>query len=223
MTKPLLPIHTAADFTKVLALQEAIVRATKSTIVALAMEHREPGAFFAAAKKLIEVNATYPTFSEFRDKPSLTNVYKWGATFSIPVLMTALVLQTVQTQYPKFEPVVRRIFLLLLTELDSPEHPGDFIVYLHSQLSMRVSNETKESVAYVPNAGSVLYEVMHADLVKVVSMFIMVGYSLGLMSEAKESTSLTPVGQRVLLHLIDAAKCIEEASAAQVKFKRKKN
>lgn len=183
--------------------------------MALAADNRlanSPEKFIADAKKLILKYANYPTLTEFKNNPKLTNAYKWGATFGVATLVAGLVLNEVQTLQPHFAPVLRQMYFLLLKELDQPEHEY-LIDPLVAALRVQVTAETGEAS---PQQRENFIRKMMVDLVET---FVQISLQYGLMTlpDGKQ-VALTAEGKRVLMHLADTARFIDEMSKAHAKF-----
>lgn len=208
MKKKLIPIRSADELQKILFIQRSCTQVAKNEMLALVMRNREPEKYILAAKKLLAKYASYPTLTEFADDPKLSNVYKWGATFGTAALVGGLILQEVGTLQPEFAPVLLRAFLLLLKELDQPEHKSLVELLIGELRAEHIS-------AWQP-------ERIRLALAGLAETFVAVSAQFGLMTQGKEGAALTPAGKRVLMHLASAARFIDEMNEAQGKFQSKK-
>lgn len=213
--EPLVPINSIDELKKILFLQRVITQAAKDELLAIAHDQtirRDPKKFIDDAKQLLEKYAKYPTLTEFRNDPELANAYKWGATFGVATLVAATVLAEVQTLQPHFSPVLRQMFFLLMRELDQPEHEY-LIDPLVAALRVQVMAESGEATPQQQ-----LNYVRHL-MNELAETFVQVGVQFGLMTLPDgKNVALTHIGQRVLMHLADAAKFIDEMQKAHTKF-----
>jgi hypothetical protein len=208
--RTLVPIRTPQELQKVLFIQQSVTQAAKNEMLALVIDAREPQKFLRDAKVLLKKYAEYPTLTEFAASPKLTNVYKWGATFGVTAVVGAFIIEECKTLHPKAAPALRRMLLLLLKELDQPRHK-DFIAFLWGELRMGFAK------ASIPETVQ-----MHRDLSNALESMVAMGAALGLMTRNGNKTSLTPVGKRILMHLVDTARFIDEMTKAHAKLQTKK-
>jgi hypothetical protein len=190
-----------------LFIQASIASQAAKEMLAIAANPRlssKPELYVAAQKRLLEKYAGYPTLTEFAQDPQLANVYKWGATFGVASLVGLLVLDEVRHLQSHFAPVVRQLYFILLKELDKPQHK-----YLVEPLGKALKLPTKSTRA------------AQGMLAKLVEAYAVVNTQFGVMGPSLSGMSLTPVGKRVLLHLADAQRFIEETAQAQAKFRPK--
>jgi hypothetical protein len=217
-TKKLLaPIRSEDELQKILFIQRSCTRAAENEILALAIDNREPEKYIAAGKKLLDKYATYPTLTEFASNPNLANVYKWGATFGVTAVVGSLIIEGTKVLQPKFAPALRRMLLLFLKELDQPEHKN-FTKYLWGELRMGFVKD------YLPETTPIQWEIdrMQTDLRLAIETLTLVCSQYGLVISDGEKALLTPTGKRVLIHLVDAARFIDEMTKAHGKFQSKK-
>jgi len=204
----LIPVKSADELQKILFIQRSCTLVAKNEMLALVIRNRDPEKYILAAKKLLAKYASYPTLTEFAADPKLTNVYKWGATFGVTALVGGLILQEVGALQPEFVPVLLRAFLLLLKELDQPEHKS-LVELLIGELK-------------VEHISTWQAERIRLALAGLVETFVAVSAQFGLMTQGKEKAALTPTGKRVLMHLASAARFIDEMNKAHEKFQSKK-
>lgn len=207
MKRALVPVRTPEELQKVLFIQQSVTRAAANEMLALAIDAREPQKFLKAAKALVKKYAEYPTLTEFAASPKLANVYKWGATFGVTVVVGAFIIEECKTLHPKAAPVLRRALLLLLKELDQPKHK-DFTAFLWGELRLGFA---KDSIAETVQ--------VHRDLSNALESMVAVSVALGLMARKGDKTSLTSVGKRILMHLADTARFIDEMTKAHAKLR----
>lgn len=218
------PITTLDELKKVLFLQKTITSQAKNELLAVASdkvfnpENLEEGAelFIEKERVLLKKYANYPTFSEFSASPAIYNGYKWGATFGVTLLVGELIFEQLKSSHPHFGAVIRPLFVLLLSELENPQHEY-LIEPLEKHLRFKVTNE---SGAPVPMAKQKTYV---RDLVnQLADTMVALCDSYGLVKVKKGGVTITPLGKRVLLHLVDASKFVEDMTKAHAKFQTAK-
>jgi hypothetical protein len=185
---PLVSVNSVEELKKILFLQGTITRAVKTEVLAVAIDTQNPEKFIPAAKALLAKYAKHPTLTEFSKNPKLTTLYKWGATFGVTALIGILIFEGSKVLQISASEEVRRIFLLLLKNLD------------------RAGEEISADV----NAMNAL------------ESLIALSMAYGIMIRKKEKLTLTSVGHRVLRHLTDAARFIEEMGQVHTKFQAEK-
>jgi hypothetical protein len=216
MGKPaLVPIRTLDELKKILFIQMSVTQQAKHEMLAIASEPdnvSQPHKFIEGEKQLLEKYAKYPTLSEFAADPRLANVYKWGATFGVAAIIGGLILEEVRHRRPHFETVLRQMYLVLLKELNHPEHQ-----YLVEPLekALRVKVEpTPDSGATPEEAQAYVRQVIH----ELIESYVIVSSQYGLMTSDGKTVSLTHIGRRVLLHLADVQLFIDDMTKAHKKF-----
>lgn len=198
------PVRSQDELLKLLFIQASVARQASKEMLAIAANPRlssKPELFIAAEKRLLDKYAKYPTLTEFAEDPQLANVYKWGATFGVASLVGLLIVEEVRHLQPHFAAVARQLYFLLLKELDMPQHK-----YLVESLGEALKLPAKSKTA------------AHGLLAQLVEAYVMVSVQFGLMGPAEANVSLTPMGKRVLLHLADAHRFIEETARAQAEL-----
>jgi hypothetical protein len=203
--KKLVPIRTEDELKKVLFLQQTITRAAEKELLAAAMLNPDPEKYILAGRDLLDKYAKHPTLSEFVKNPKLSNVYKWGATFGVAALIGGLVVESVKALQPRLAPSLRRMFLLLLKELDQPTHVN-FTAFLWIELRLQF------------NKDNLSYAAMETDLKNTIETLATVSSMYGLVTRNGDRTALTPTGKRVLMHLVDTAQFIDEMAQAHAEF-----
>src|SRR5271157_336861 len=156
MAPPIVFIDTLEDLKKILLIQQLVTRQAKEKLLAVASDAglvqdpidltREPGndftkkaaTFMADEKAILTSYANNPTLTEFSLVPSLRYGTHWGATFGVTLLVGELILEQVKAMQGMFEPVLRRMFLLLLMEMD--KHQYQYLVEpLEKALKFRIT------------------------------------------------------------------------------------
>ena len=122
-----------------------------------------------------------------------------------------LIFEQLNKAYPHFTHVSRHLFLILLSELDSPQHEY-LIEPLEKALRIKVTSEGQE---ITPEQRKEYIRGMVNQFVET-TVALCEGY--GLMKVKKGGVVITPVGKRVLLHLADAARFVEDMTKAHNKF-----
>jgi len=214
------PITNLDELKKVLFLQKTITSQAKNELLAVASDkmlnpdNLEEGAelFIEKEKVLLQKYVNYPTFSEFAASPAMYDGYKWGATFGVTLLVGELIFEQLRISHPHFGPVIRQLFILLLSELDHPQH-AYLIEPLEKHLRFKVTTEGGEEVSQQQQHAFV------RDLVnKFVETTVAVSDGYGIVEARPGGVAITPLGKRVLLHLVDASKFVEEMTKAHTKF-----
>jgi hypothetical protein len=221
VNESIVQLRSLDDLKKVLFLQKTITTRAKNELLAVAGDGvLEPGAdlleeanrFLVEEKKILDKYAKYPTLTEFQLMPNSYDGYKWGATFGVTLLVGELIFEQLKSSHPHFGPVIRHLFVLFLSELDHPQHEY-LIEPLEKHLRYKVTSELGDEIpvdkqkAYVRDLVSQLTDTMVA-----------LCESYGIVKAKKGGIVITPLGKRVLLHLVDAAKWVEDMTTAHKKF-----
>lgn len=217
----LVQIRNVDDLKKVLFLQKTITSRAKNELLAVAGDKSlEPDGdleeqaeyFIEEEGKLLDRYAKYPTLTEFQLMPHLYDGTKGGATFGVTLLVGELIFEQLRISHPHFGPVIRQLFILLLSELDHPQH-AYLIEPLEKHLRFKVTTEGGEEVSQQQQHAFV------RDLVnKFVETTVAVSDGYGIVEARPGGVAITPLGKRVLLHLVDASKFVEEMTKAHTKF-----
>jgi hypothetical protein len=225
MDESIVQLRSLDDLKKVLFLQKSITTKAKNELVAVAGDGSlEPDAdpsveaarFLAEERKILEKYAKYPTLTEFQLMPNSYDGYKWGATFGVTLLVGELIFEQLKTSHPHFGPVIRQLVVLFLSELDHPQHEY-LIEPLEKHLRYKVTSELGTEVPEAQQKAFV------RDLVnQFADTLVALCDSYGIVKVKKGGVVITPLGKRVLLHLIDAAKWVEDMTTAHAKFQNSK-
>lgn len=215
------PLTDLDELKKLLFLQKTITSRAKNELLAVAGDKTiEPEGdleeqaeyFIGEESKLLEKYSKYPTFSEFAVSPALYDGIKWGATFGVTLLVGELIFEQLRIAHSHFTPVIRQLFTLLLSELDHPQH-AYLIEPLEKHLRFKVTTEGGEEVSQQQQ------QVFVRGLVnKFVETTVALSESYGIVEVKEGGVVITPIGKRVLLHLLDASKFVEEMTKAHAKF-----
>jgi len=169
----------------------------------------------ALETQLLEKYAKYPTLSEFVRNPSLHGLTQWGATFGVAVIMGVAVLPHIRVDQPIFVDAHRSLITILLDELAKPTDE-DIVKALCAQMDVEVEVGAKLSLA----AKAALVEKM---MRKLVDTMLSVTAHFGMVVSSENDVTLTPLGQRVRLHMLDAQLFIHAVADAHKQFQIEKN
>jgi hypothetical protein len=220
VSESIVQLRNLDDLKKVLFLQKTIITQAKNELMAVisdsSLEEGDPlssaNRFLVEEKKILEKYAKYPTLTEFQLMPNSYDGYKWGATFGVTLLVGELIFEQLKSAHPHFSPVIRQLFVLFLTELEHPQHEY-LIEPLEKHLRFKITDETGGAVPADRQKAFV------RDLVnQLADTIVALGESYGLIKVKKGGVAITPVGKRVLLHLLDASKFVEDMTKAHAKF-----
>jgi hypothetical protein len=215
MEDTLIPIRTMDELKKVLFIQKTVSSRAKAEMLALAGDGEtpiNPEKFFADMRRLVNKYASYPTLTEMKDNPQIANEMKWGSTFGVAVLVGGLVLDEAKQQHPHFDSVIRQMFVKLLVEMNSPKHKY-LVEPLEEAIKVKITTVNGKPVTE-EQARQYVKQIIH-DLV---ATFVGLGVKFGLMTAKDGTINITLLGRRVLLHLIDAQRFIEEMGRAHGRF-----
>lgn len=217
----LVTIRDVEDLKKVLFLQKTITSRAKNELLAVASDTTlEPEGdldeqaeyFIEEEKKLLDKYSKYPTLTEFQLMPHLYDGAKWGATFGVTLLVGELIFEQLKIAHSHFGPVIRQLFILLLSELDHPQH-AYLIEPLEKHLRFKVTTEGGEAVSQQQQQTFV-----RGMVNKFVETTVALSEGYGIVEVKEGGVVITPTGRRVLLHLVDASKFVEEMTKAHAKF-----
>lgn len=226
MSTPLVSLANLDELKKVLFLQKTITTKAKNELLATAGDFvedairknpiKEGKLFIEREKALLKKYVDHPTLSEFSMNPAIYDGYKWGATFGVTLLVGELIFEQLKSSHPHFSLVIRKLFILFLNELDNPKHKY-LIDPLEKYLRFKVTNEAGEAVSMDKQK-----EFVHDLVNQLVNTMVVVCESYGIVKVRKGGVEITPLGKRVLLHLADASKFIEDMTKAHAKFQKSK-
>lgn len=209
--KQITPIASVDDLKKILFIQKTVTDHAKAEMLAIATDGvgnpRAASQFILEERKLLTKYANYPTLSEMADEPeALMNGTKWGATFGVAILVGGLIIEEVKRMQPHLEPVLRHMLILLLDELNHPQHK-----YLIEPMerSLTVTSKVK------PEQAAAIKRQMCTDLA---DAMVAVGTQYGLVKSKQGGVILTPIGKRVFLHMVDAERFVRDIAKAHARF-----
>jgi hypothetical protein len=205
--RSLVPIHSPEDLKKVLFIQKSVTERAEREMLGIATDGvgnpKSAPQFIAEERKLLEKYAKYPTLSEFAEEPeALMNGTKWGATFGVTVLVGGLIIEELKRMQPHLEPVIRKMLMLMLDELNHPRHR-----YLTEPLERNMTITSKAA----PDKAKAIKRQVCVDFANAA---LAVGKQYGLLNANTKGIILTNIGRRVFFHLVDAERFIGELNTA---------
>ncbi len=210
-----LQLTSVDDLKKILFIQKTVTDRAKNEMLAIATEGmgnpKAAPAFIAEERKLLTKYANYPTLSEMSAEPeALMNGTKWGATFGVAILVGGLIVEELKRRQPHLEPVLRHMLLLLLDELNHPRHK-----YLVEPMEKSLQITSKAA----PGKEQAIKRQVCTDLADAI---ISVGTQYGIVSAKQGGITLTPLGKRVFLHMVDAQRFVQEMASAHIRLQTAK-
>jgi hypothetical protein len=219
-TGPIVQLKNLDDLKKVLFLQKTITAQAKNELLAAVSDNsldasgdvmEQAHQFMAEEQKVLAKYAKYPTLTEFQLMPNSYDGYKWGATFGVTLLVGELIFEQLKQAHPHFTPVIRQLFILFLSELDNPQHEY-LIEPLEKALRFKVTSDGEE----------IAMDKQKAYMRGLVNQFaettVSLGESYGYIKSKPGGVAITDLGRRILLHLVDASRFVEDMTAAHSKF-----
>jgi hypothetical protein len=226
MQGPVVNLRTVEDLKKILFVQRMITAQAKKELLAVASDaellqgpgeiEKKAAAFMADERKILEKYANNPTLTEFNLMPNLEGGTRWGATFAVTLLVGELILEQVKAMQEKFEPFLRRMLLILLIELDNPRHRY-LVEPMEKALKFNI-NKPDGSVVSPEDQQAYQRRLVH----NLAESFLIICTEYGLVESKTSGFSITAMGRRVLLHLLDADKFVEILVEAHTRFQNTK-
>lgn len=222
-TGPIVQLKNLDDLKKILFLQKTITAQAKNELIAAISDNtlesgdvlEQAQTFVKEERKVLAKYAAYPTLTEYQLMPNSYDGYKWGATFGVTLLVGELIFEQLKTAHPHFTPVIRQLFILFLSELDNPQHEY-LIEPLEKALRFKVTSDGEEIA--MDKQKSYMRGLVNQFAETIVSL----GDGYGFVKMKTGGVAITPLGRRLLLHLVDASKFVEDMTAAHVKFQTSK-
>jgi|SRR5271157_396925 hypothetical protein len=217
MPDPILKIDSPKDLERILLLQKLLSRTAKHELDDIAQHAmlQDPQFKVRREKVLIENYSNGPTLTEFKIIPTLYEATRWGATFGVTVLVQNLIIERANMPSPEMAPLMRPLLLILINELNAPSHKS-LLDPLKDALKFQIKLKGKEL------EGKERDNYIHGMLQPIVESFISAMHEYGLVRLVSVGTSqgwqITPLGQRVYLHLMDARKYLECVGDAHRQF-----
>lgn len=227
--RPIVNLRNIEDLKKVMFVQRMITRQAKEELLAVASDaellqdptqtEHKAAEFMAEERKILTKYANAPTLTEFNEIPNLKGGTHFGATFGVTLLVGELILEQVKAMQGQFEPVLRRMFLIMLMELDNPKH-----TYLIEPLekAMRFTI-TKPDGGPVPQDEQFVFKRKMVQGLAETFLIVAVEYgivSVGDSDEQVHTYHLTELGRRILLHLLDAEKFVALLVQSHTRFQQ---
>lgn len=225
--KSLVNINTLEDLKRVLYVQKIIAQECRREMMACASSQElatgkvsgpeELRRIIKAQTALLEKYSKYPTFSEFAFHPVLGAATKWGSTFGVAIMVKALIVDQIRTAMPQFASFMRSIYLTIIKELNDPQHEY-LIEPLEAAIKFRVTmGEDGEEIN--DERSKMLTRKL---LYQVTESLVMVSAQYGIVEQTPYGFGITPMGRRILLHMIDADIFLNELVAAHKQFQAEK-
>lgn len=225
MAKPLVSICSLDDLARILHTQKLIALRAKKDITALdngsISDDESLQEFVDQEKEVLQKWADRPTLTEFNLNPSLmvNEENMWGSTFGVAVLVQDLVLEQVYNQQKRLKPLLRRILMLLLDTLTLKEkqNPAQLLGYVIKKI--RLSVTTGKGTALSPKEHD---DIVHTMMGQMIEAFLAVGTSFGIFDNDDMLFTVTPLGARIYLHMVDIQKFINTMAEAHAAFQKQK-
>lgn len=214
----ILTLNAPADLEKAIFLQKLLSRQAKHDLENVAQRSvMYDNAYKVLHERiLLENYAKGPTLTEFKLMPSTFDSIRWGATFGVTVLVQSLMIDRADVSHkPELKPLLRPLLLILMNELNNPQSKS-LLDPLKDALQFSIKVNDVELV------GAERENFIHTFLQEIVENFIgaMHEYLLVRLVQLGQAQGwqITPLGQRVYLHLMDARKFLEAVTIAHQKF-----
>ncbi len=216
-------LTTLEDLKKLLSLQKTITSQAKNELLAAINNLHvdqvktidQVKAFMEEEKKILVKYAKYPTLTEYQLVPSNYSGSKWGATFGVTLLVGELIFTQLKEAHPHFGHVTKSLFIILMNELEHPQHEY-LIEALEKSLKVKVTTEGSELTAKKSK------EYVRGIINDFVDTTVALCEAYDIIKVKKGGVVITPLGKRILLHLMDANKFVEEMTEAHTKFQTTK-
>jgi hypothetical protein len=218
-------LNSLDDLKKIIFLQKTITSQAHNELLlsaddtSISLEEdtiEQAKKFVVEETKVLEKYAKYPTLTECQLMPNSYDGYKWGSTFGVTLLVGELIFKQLVAAHPQFTPAIRQLYIIFLTELDNPQHEY-LIEPLEKCLKYTVTSESGEEFSIDKEKQFI------RDLVTgMTDTMVAVSEGYGIIRVKKGGILLTPRGKRILLHLVDASKFVDEMTKAHTKFQANK-
>lgn len=158
---------------------------------------------------LLEKYARLPTLTEHERNPSLKTMTHTGATFGVAAIVGEVILSHIRTIANKFPNAHRMLLMVMLAEFDKPVSEDIDLVDTFVR-SMKV--ELTETLAVITEEER--KRLLRAMLHPVAEAMVLVCKQYKLLAHEEEGWVITPIGQRVMMHLFDAQRFIDSVADA---------
>ena len=168
---------------------------------------------------LLNNYASLPTLTEFAASPVRGDIAKWGGSFGVSVLIGTVILKTLVDSFPEFNTSVKPIFIKVLRELYVANQNKDKEATEEQSMMERVmenlnfSIKDKQGVEILGEQRNKIIRNRVALLLEVIAK-ILEDYKLTNVTREDDqiASSITPLGIRVFLHIVDVERYIEEVA-----------
>lgn len=221
MPDGILKIDTPKDLERLLLLQKVLSRQAKHDLTEIGQKAMLYDSVYKLKHErlLLENYANGPTLTEFKLMPSLYDSTRWGATFGVTVLVQSLVIERATLPNKDVQPLLRPLLTILMNELNNPQSKS-LLDPLKDALKFSIQVDNVELT------GKERDNYIHKFLQPIVESFIsgMHEYQMVRLVQlaGNQGWQITPAGQRVYLHLMDARIFLEVVSEAHRKFQELK-
>ena len=224
---PLVRLDNLEDLKRVIFTQKTLAQEVRREMMGLATTKElatgkvsgpeESRRIIMGQTKLLEKYSRYPTLSEFAFHPSLAGATRWGATFGVAILVKALITDPVRTMFAQagqtaLVPFIRPLYTVVIKELNNPTH--DFIIEpMEEVVKLRITTEDGKQVdeqLSTATSKRLLYQLAE--------QLLMISVQYGIVEGAIMGFTISDMGRRVLLHLIDSDTFLTELTQAHKKF-----
>jgi hypothetical protein len=168
---------------------------------------------------LLHNYASLPTLSEFAASPVRGDIAKWGGSFGVSVVIGTVVLKTLVESFPEFNTSVKPIFIKVLRELyvahesKAEDATGEQSMMERVMENLNFSIKDKNGREILGEQRTKIIRNRVALLLEVIAK-ILEDYKLTNVTREDDqiSSSMTPLGIRVFLHIIDVERYTEEVA-----------
>ncbi len=155
--------------------------------------------------ELLEKYARLPTLTELDNNPMLKTVTHSGATFGVAAIVGEVIMSRLRVIANVFPTAHRMLLMVMLAEFDKPASEDIDLVETFYR-SMKV--ELNESVGVITEEER--RRLLRSMLFSLAQAMVLVCEQYRMIANVNdEGWILTPLGQRVMVHLFDAQRFIE--------------
>jgi hypothetical protein len=167
--------------------------------------------------------ASLPTLTEYAQNPTLTRDATWGGSFGVSSVLGTVILRSLVESFPEFSVSVKPIFIKVMKELYSPEDGEDRSMMERVMDNLNFSIRDKGNKEILGEQRDRIIKNRVALLMEVIAK-VMADYGLVEINKQEDNieTSITPLGIRVYLHIIDVERYINEMSTVYKELANKK-
>jgi hypothetical protein len=222
--KPVVTITSLENMKKIIFISTIITKRTRDSIQAIADslpipdgdEEAEMIYFEDVLRKqraLLSEQAAAPTLTELIEDPKLGLTFPFGATFAVGILVSEVILQHIQSPPINLTNTNRFMLIRVLQEIDLGTEPiSELLSNVVSSLRLQVKG-TKSKKEGLDIAYSIFNPVIESLIL------ILVEYDM--VDSEEGHYKLTSMGRRVLMHLIDGQRFLEDVLEGHKKFQPK--